>query len=161
MSEHPRPAPEQPTAPLSSSDRGNQDREAQDGRFQGGESQGGEFPAWGTGDPHPYGEGHPPYGGGWSTSGYGLVGTPEARTQALTALILGAVGLVTGFGVILGPVGLSQARKAAAGGADATAGRVLSIVATVVGALIALFFLVFVVFWGLAMSAAFSDRPLS
>lgn len=160
MSEHPRPTPEQPTTPLSSPDREAQDREAQGERSQSERFRGPQSRDWGTAGPPPHTAGQPPYGG-WTPSGYGLVGTPEARTQALTALILGVVGLVTGFGVILGPVGLSQARKAAAGGADATAGRVLSIVATVVGALIALFFLAFVVFWGVAMSAAFSDRPLS
>jgi hypothetical protein len=73
--------------------------------------------------------------------------TPQAQTQAQTALILGIVGVVvTIVGVILGPIALSQAGKAERGGADATAGRVLGWISTILGGLLALFFVAYFVF---------------
>ncbi|WP_129656757.1 hypothetical protein [Rothia halotolerans] len=73
--------------------------------------------------------------------------TAQAQTQAQTAMILGIVGVVvTIVGVILGPIALSQAGKAERGGADATAGRVLGWISTILGGLLALFFVAYIVF---------------
>lgn len=89
---------------------------------------------------------------------YRQPGSAQAQSQAQTAMILGIVGVVVTFiGVILGPIALSQAGKAERGGADATAGRVLGWIATILGGLVALFIILYIVFFVVVIGAAINS----
>lgn len=84
---------------------------------------------------------------------------PRAQSQATTALVLGIVGLVSMLGVILGPIALVQAKKAREGGADATAGRVLGWIATIIGALSVLLIVGWVIFVFSILGTALHNSP--
>lgn len=65
-------------------------------------------------------------------------------------MALGVVGLVTGLGVIFGPIALVQAKRAREGGADASSGRILGRLATIVGVIcLILFVIALLVFFGI------------
>ncbi|QQC58800.1 DUF4190 domain-containing protein [Rothia kristinae] len=77
-------------------------------------------------------------------------GDSRAQSQAATAMALGVVGLVTGLGVIFGPIALVQAKRAREGGADASSGRILGWLATIVGVIcLILFVIALLVFFGI------------
>ena len=105
-------------------------------------------PGWGSG----YGWGQPGWGGPAPVD-------PQAQSRATTAMILGIVGLVSGFGVILGPIALVQAGKAAEGGADATAGRILGWVSTILGAVMLLLIVAWLVFVLSMLGSALHSVP--
>lgn len=141
---------------------GESDHASQDGRYgeQPGQSQTPGAHGQSAGDD---GQGHiqqPQHGGYLPGYGYPYPPVdPRAQSQATTALVLGIVGLVSMLGVILGPIALVQARKAREGGADATAGRVLGWIATIIGALSVLLIIGWVIFVLSILGTALHNTP--
>src|SRR5687767_4227442 len=70
----------------------------------------------------------------------------EGVQHARDATLFGVLGILT-LGIVFGPLALSQAKKAAAYGIDATTGRVLGWIAIGWFCLIALFFIAYLIFF--------------
>lgn len=129
----------------------------------------GAYPPYGGGQP-PYGGGQPPYGDGWpphggyNIPGYGGQMPPQTSAMAVTALVLGIVGLL-GFcfcygilglpGLILGIIAMKEI-KASNG---AKTGHGMALAGSITGGIgLALGVLMFVAFLALQMSPGMFDQ---
>ncbi|MGV3017182.1 DUF4190 domain-containing protein [Rothia sp. 88186D007BW] len=73
--------------------------------------------------------------------------SPEGQKHSQNALLFGILGIVvSGLGLIFGPLALSQARKAESYGVEATAGKVTGWIGLGLGIIAVLFFLIYLVF---------------
>lgn len=90
--------------------------------------------------------GYAPYG----QAGPGYA-NPEAQQASQTSLVLGIIGLFV-LGIILGPLAIMKANEAQRGGVDATAGKIVGWIATILHAL----GVVILVFMFLSMASFFA-----
>ena len=97
---------------------------------------GGAQPNYGAGQPDSYGQ-QGPYGPGQYGPGQYPV-SPEGQSNATTSLVLGIIGLFA-FGIILGPLAIYFAGKAERNGVQATAGKVIGWIVTILGIIMIIF----------------------
>lgn len=80
--------------------------------------------------------------------------SPEGQSNATTSLVLGIIGLFA-FGIILGPLAIYFAGKAERNGVQATAGKVLGWIVTILWGLFAIM-IIFVVLFSILVAGASS-----